>query len=155
METKSKHLSQVPVLTGLPRSISNPDKPELFMGKHEAQLGKSVGITQFGVNHVTLDPGSISSLRHWHEGEDEFVFVVSGELTLVDDNGEHTSAAGSFAGFPAGSPNAHHLVNRSTSPAAFIVVGTRKPGHETIHYPDSAVGPVKILRDSKGERLPS
>ena len=72
METKSKHLSQVPVLTGLPRSISNPVKPELFMGKHEAQLGKSVGITQFGVNHVTLEPGSISSLGHWHEGEDEF-----------------------------------------------------------------------------------
>jgi uncharacterized cupin superfamily protein len=155
METKSRHLSQVPVSTGLPRSISNPVKAELFIGKHEAQLGKSVGVTQFGVNHVTLDPGSISSLRHWHEGEDEFVYVLSGELTLVDNNGEHALLAGSFAGFPAGSPNAHHLVNRSTSPAAFIVVGTRKPGQETIHYPGADFGPVKILRDSKGERLPS
>ncbi|MCE9521919.1 MAG: cupin domain-containing protein [Alphaproteobacteria bacterium] len=151
-ETKLRHISQVPVQVGLPASISSPIKRDLFAGKHEAQLGKVAGIAQFGVNHVMLEPGSISSLRHWHEGEDEFVFVLSGELTLIDDNGEHTLTAGSFAGFRAGSANAHHLANKSQAPAVFIAIGTRKVGQETIHYPDDAIGCVTIHRDAGGER---
>ena len=106
-------------------------------------MARAVDITQFGVNHVTLEPGSISALRHWHEAEDEFVYVLSGTLTLIDDNGEHTMEQGSFAGFPAGCANAHHLVNRSNASAIFIVVGSRKPGEERMHYPDDAIGPIR------------
>src|SRR6185436_17928318 len=104
MKTLLCHLSEIIVQTGLPPS---PIKAELFAGRREAQLGKAVGITQFGVNQITLEPGSISSLRHWHEEEDEFVYVLSGQITLIDDNGEHLLDEGMFAGFPAGCPNAH------------------------------------------------
>jgi len=139
METKLRHVSQIPVRTGLPESWENPIKPELFAGKHEARLAKAVTLTRFGVNLVTLDPGSMSSLRHWHEVEDEFVYVLAGEVMLIDDNGEHAMSPGSFAGFPAGRANAHHLVNRSTLPAAILVVGSRGHGREATHYPDDAL----------------
>jgi uncharacterized cupin superfamily protein len=66
-----------------------------------------------------------------------------GTLTLIDDNGEHAMAQGAFAGFSAGCANAHHLVKRSNAVAIFIVVGSRKPGAETIHYPDDAIGPIR------------
>jgi uncharacterized cupin superfamily protein len=143
MESRIRKLSDVPVATGLPASWSDAVKAELFSGKHEARLGRAVDITQFGVNHVTLEPGSMSARRHWHEAEDEFVYVLSGTLTLIDENGEHTLEQGHFAGFPAGYANAHHLVNRSHADASFIVVGSRKPGEETIHYPDDAIGPIR------------
>jgi uncharacterized cupin superfamily protein len=143
MESRIRKLSDITVATGLPASSSDAVKAELFSGKHEARLASAVDITQFGVNHVTLEPGSISALRHWHEAEDEFVFVLSGTLTLIDDNGERTLEQGHFAGFPAGYGNAHHLVNRSNADASFIVVGSRKPGEETIHYPDDAIGPIR------------
>src|SRR5215208_4579327 len=122
MESRIRRLSDVPVTTGLPDSRSDRIKPELFAGKHEARLAHADDITQFGVKHVTLEPGSISALRHWHVAEDEFVYVLSGTLTLIDDNGEHTMEQGSFAGFSAGCANAHHLVNRSNALAIFIVV---------------------------------
>lgn len=140
-ETRAMHRSSVPVVTGLPAHWENPIKPELFSGKHEAQLGKSVGVTQFGVNHVTLEPGSISALRHWHESEDELVYILSGVLTLVDDNGEYPLHEGCVAGFPAGVPNAHHLINKSDRPATYLAVGSRRPGGDTILYPDDGIGP--------------
>ena len=143
METKLCHVSQVPILTGLPKSWVDPIKPALFAGKHEAQLAKAVGLTQFGVNLVTLEPGSASSLRHWHEAEDEFVYVLEGSVTLIDDNGEHVMSRASFAGFPASSANAHHFVNRTKEPATILVVGSRRPGQETIHYPDDDLGPIR------------
>jgi uncharacterized cupin superfamily protein len=141
--TKLVHESDLPVQTGLPSSWPDPIKGELFAGKHQVQLGKSLGITQFGVNAITLEPGSISALRHWHEVEDELVYVLSGELTLIDENGEHPLGAGAVAGFPAGAANGHHLVNRSASPAKFIVVGSRRTGEETVHYPDDDLGPIR------------
>ncbi len=153
METKVRHITQAPVQAGTPGSIANSIKPEQLAGKHEAQLSKLVGVTQFGVNHVKLEPGAISSLRHWHEGEDELVYVLSGELALIDNNGEHVLQEGSFVGFPAGYANAHHLVNKSTAPAVFLAIGTRKVGEEVIHYPDDAIGPVTVRRDAKGNRL--
>ena len=148
METRVGHLDVTPASPVLASM-----KPELFEGTREAALGKAVGLTQFGVNHVTLQPGSISALRHWHECEDEFVLVLSGELTLVDDNGDHMLGPGAFAGFPAGSVNAHHFVNRSTAPATFLAVGLRKVGREVVHYPDDAPDAVTILRDDRGDRL--
>ena len=153
MVTKLWHVSDVPVQTGLPASLSNPKKPERFVGKHEAQLGKAVGLTQFGVNHLTLEPGSMSSLRHWHEGEDEFVLVLSGELTLIDEYGEYVLSEGNFVGFSAGQPNGHHFVNRSRLAATLLVVGARKIGIETVHYPDDFLEPKTILRDTAGKRV--
>jgi uncharacterized cupin superfamily protein len=147
METKLLHVGSIAISSGLPKSLVDPIKPELFAGNHEGRLGKLVGMTQFGVNHVTLDPGAASSLRHWHEAEDEFVYVLAGKLTLIDENGEHELEAGSFVGFPAGEPNAHHLVNASDAPAVFLAVGSRRPGEETIHYPDDRpnmrTGPIR------------
>jgi uncharacterized cupin superfamily protein len=140
MDTKLGHISQTPVTTGVPAAWAGHQR---FVGKHEQRLGHPVGLTQFGVNLVTLEPGSHSALRHWHEAEDEFIYVLEGELMLVDDNGEHQLRSGSFVGFPASVANAHHLINKSAASAAFIVVGSRKPGAETIHYPDDELRLVK------------
>lgn len=150
MDTRIGRLSQTPVATGAPDWAI---KQELLAGRHEAQLGKRVGVSQFGVNHVILEPGAMSSLRHWHEGEDEFVFVLSGQLVLIDEAGEHPLAAGDYAGFPAGAANGHHLANRSHAPAAALVMGARLRGTETIHYPDDALGTVSVTRDGRGERV--
>lgn len=146
-------MSEVTPEVGVPAAIKSPIKPELFSGKSESQLAKLVGVTQFGVNQVTLQSGAMSSLRHWHEGEDEFVYVLRGELTLVDDNGEHRLREGTLVGFPAGVPNAHHILNRSDQPASFLAVGTRKVGREVIHYPDDAIGAVIVHRNGRGERV--
>ena len=143
MDTKLKHVSEVPATSGLPKTTYDAIKADRFAGKHEARLAKPFGLTQFGVNRVTLDPGTWSALRHWHEAEDEFVYVLSGNLTLIDNNGEHALKEGSFAAFPAGVANAHHLVNTSNEPATYLVVGSRKPGEETIHYPDDDFGPIR------------
>src|SRR6185312_16061314 len=145
MKTELSHVSEVPELRG---TIPGGLRAERFAGRGERQLGKRVGLTQFGVNQVTLDPGALSSLRHWHEREDEFVYVLAGELTLVDDTGPHTLTAGAFAGFPAGAANAHHLENRSNAPATFIAVGTRHVGVETLHYPDDPLGVARVERDA-------
>jgi uncharacterized cupin superfamily protein len=152
METRLGRLLDVVPQVGWP----TPIRAERFAGFRGLALGRPVGVNQFGVNHVTLAAGSYSALRHWHEGEDEFVYVISGEVTLIDENGEHVLTEGAFAGFPAGVPNAHHLANRSNSPATFIVVGTRKLGLETIHYPDDPeIGVGVVRRDSNGERVTS
>ena len=108
----------------------DPIRPQWFAGLQEHRLGRAVGVNQFGVNLITLEPGGYSALRHWHEGEDELVYVLFGELVLIDDNGEHALGPGDCVGFPAGEPNAHHLVNRSSAPARFLCVGARKRGED-------------------------
>ena len=99
-------------------------------------LGDALGLTQFGVNLVTVPPGCWSSQRHWHTHEDEFLYLLEGELVLVTDAGEQVLGPGVAAGFPAGSPDGHHLVNRSDRPASFLVVGTRATGTDETFYPD-------------------
>ncbi len=116
---------------------------ERFVGRQEARLARSVGLKQFGVNHVTLAPGAWSSLQHWHEQEDEFVFVLVGTLTLVDEAGVYELGPGQFAAFPAGEPNGHSIQNRSSEPGVFLVVGSRRAGEETIHYPGQDFSPVR------------
>jgi uncharacterized cupin superfamily protein len=143
METRISHLSDTPVETGIPSVVKDPIKPELFHRRHEARLSKSLGITQFGVNHVILEPGTYSALRHWHEGEDEFVYILSGKLVLIDENGEHELIEGSVAGFPANVPNAHHIANKSNQNASFLVIGSRMPGQDACHYPDDSLGRVQ------------
>ena len=81
------------------------------------RLGDEAGLTQFGVNLTMVTPGAFSSLRHWHENQDEFVFLIEGELTLIEDEGETVLRPGDAAGFKAGVANGHHLVNRSNSDA--------------------------------------
>lgn len=118
-------------------------KRELFSGRRKRKLGDAVGLHQFGVNHTVLEPRAYSALRHWHEGEDEFIFVLEGQLTLIDEHGEHVLEPGSVCGFPAGEANAHHLMNAGDSPAVFIEVGSRRPGQDKVHYPDDNFGPIE------------
>ncbi|HUS56176.1 MAG TPA: cupin domain-containing protein [Thermohalobaculum sp.] len=99
------------------------------------QLGNAAGLTQFGVNLSTLEPGCISSLRHWHEVEDEFVYMIAGEVILVEDDGEFVLRPGDAAGFKAGTANGHQLVNRSDEPATFMEIGSRF-ADEHAHYPE-------------------
>jgi uncharacterized cupin superfamily protein len=89
-------------------------------------LGDAAGLTQFGVNLLRLPPGCWSSQRHWHDNEDEMIFVVSGEVVLVTDAGEEILRAGDAAGFKAGEPNGHHLQNRTNADAAVLEIGTRQ-----------------------------
>lgn len=98
-------------------------------------LGDAFGLTRYGVNLVELSPGTWSSQRHWHTHEDEFIFVVSGKLTLITDAGEQTLMPGMVAGFPAGDSNGHHLINKSNEPATYLEIGDRNPDDE-VFYPD-------------------
>jgi uncharacterized cupin superfamily protein len=99
------------------------------------RLGDAAGLTQFGVNLLTLPPGAWSSQRHSHSLEDEFVYVLEGEVVLVTNEGEQTLRAGMCAGYPAGSKNGHHFVNRSAKPAKYLEMGTNVAG-DTAFYPD-------------------
>ncbi len=105
------------------------------MARSKRALGDALGLAAFGVNLVHLDPGAMSAQRHWHSREDEFVYVLDGELVLVSDRGEQTLGAGMVAGFPAGKDDGHHLVNRGTKTAIFLEVGNREAG-DICHYPD-------------------
>lgn len=116
-------------------------------GREKRVLGELAGLTQFGVNLTVLKPGAASALRHWHEHEDEFVFVVDGELTLIEDGGEVVLKAGECAGFKAGVPNGHHLVNKSNRDATYLEIGTRGP-HEVAHYPDDD---LHLVRTADGK----
>jgi uncharacterized cupin superfamily protein len=115
-------------------------------GRAYQHLGEAAGLTQFGVNLVTLQPGAVSSLRHWHSGEDEFIWIVSGELVLVQNGGETVLRAAEAAGFKAGDPDGHHLINRSGAIASFLVIGTRVE-LDTCSYPD-----VDLINHTEGER---
>jgi uncharacterized cupin superfamily protein len=99
------------------------------------KLGDAAGLTQFGVNLVTLPPGAWSSQRHWHTHEDEFVYVLEGEVVLVTDAGEEPLRAGECAGFKAGVRDGHHAQNRSGADALLLVVGARVEG-DGAEYPD-------------------
>ena len=125
-------LAKVPVKTG---SIYPAPHAATMAGRSSLRLGEAGGLTQFGVNLVTLDPGAMSSLRHWHEQEDEFVLVTEGECVLVEDGGEIVMRRGDCAAFPAGIANGHHILNRSGAVARFLVVGTKAP-REVAHYSD-------------------
>lgn len=99
-------------------------------------LGDAAGLTQFGVNLLCLPPGNWSSQRHWHSHEDEFVWIVSGEVVLVTDAGEEILRAGDCAGFKAGVADGHHLQNRSGADALILEVGSRRPDVDGADYPD-------------------
>jgi len=123
-------------------TIYPPPYAAALAGREKRVLGDAFGLSQFGVNLTTLKPGAWSSQRHWHEREDEFIYVVDGEIVLIDDSGEHRLTPGMCAGFKAGVPNGHHLVNKSSRPATYVEIGTRSP-EERSHYPEADMQAVK------------
>ena len=126
--------------------------PEPFrqavLGRSRKRLGNAVGLDQFGVNLTTLKPGASSALRHWHEKEDELVYILEGEVALIEDEGETVLKPGDAAGFKANTPNGHHLVNRTQRDAVYLEIGTRSK-HETASYPDVD---LVAVRDDAGMR---
>jgi uncharacterized cupin superfamily protein len=120
-----------------------------IVGREEYPLGDAVGLTQFGVNLTRLEPGAASSQRHWHENEDELIFVLEGEIVLIEDAGEIVLRPGDAAGFKAGVANGHQLVNKSAREALYLEIGTRAPT-ERSHYPDVDLAGEK---DERGFRF--
>jgi len=116
---------------GYPPPFDEPCKD-----RERVRLGKAAGLTQFGVNRLRLGPGQWSSQRHWHSHEDEFIYVLEGEVVLVTDDGEQRLVAGDCAGFPAGKPDGHHLQNLSSKDAIVLEVGTSNESIDITTYPD-------------------
>jgi len=128
-------INELPLVKGA-ESVGYPAPHDKGCDLYEAaSLGEAAGLTQFGVNIEKLLPGGMSSQRHWHENEDEFLYMLTGEVVLVEDDGEHVITEGMAVGWKAGDSNAHHLINRSTEPAFYLIIGTRADS-DTCHYPD-------------------
>ena len=126
--------------------------PEPFrqavLGRERKRLGNAVGLDQFGVNLSRLKPGAASSQRHWHQNEDELVYLLEGELVLVEDGGETMLRPGDAAGWKAGVRNGHCLINRTERDAVYIEIGSRA-AREVANYPDID---MRAERDDKGMR---
>jgi uncharacterized cupin superfamily protein len=103
--------------------------------RSKRRLGNALGLTHIGVNLVTLGPGGQSALRHWHTNEEEFVYMLEGEVVLITETGEQVLTAGMVAGYPAGKRDAHHFINRSQAPARYLEVGERNE-RDNAFYPD-------------------
>ncbi|NKB59228.1 MAG: cupin domain-containing protein [Alphaproteobacteria bacterium] len=113
-----------------------PDKFKALCAEREKRiLGDPLGLTNFGVNLVTLKPGSGSAERHWHSCQDELIYVLEGEITLITNAGEQTLRPGMVAGFPAGVADGHNLINRGATDARYLEIGDRTTGDE-VAYPD-------------------
>jgi uncharacterized cupin superfamily protein len=115
---------------------------KVTIGRERKRLGNVVGLDQFGVNLSRLKPGAQSSQRHWHDNEDEFVYILEGEVVLHEDDGETILRPGDAAGWKAGVPNGHCLINRSDRDAVFLEIGTRAKA-ERAQYPDIDLLAVK------------
>jgi uncharacterized cupin superfamily protein len=118
------NIASVPVRTG---SGYPPPFDAPCATRTRRRLGDAGGLSDFGVNLMSLPPGGWSSQRHWHSHEDEFVFVLEGELILVEDDSETVLRAGDCAAFAKGTGNGHHMINRSATTASYLEVGSRQP----------------------------
>jgi uncharacterized cupin superfamily protein len=125
-----------------------PPFDEPCRARARTRLGDPAGLTQFGVNLLHLPPGAWSSQRHWHTSSDEFVYVLSGEVTLVTNSGEEILRAGDAAGFSADDSDGHCLQNRSGTDATVLEIGTRVPG-DTAHYSD-----IDMIAPAGGQPAP-
>jgi uncharacterized cupin superfamily protein len=125
----------VPIVTG--SGYPEPFKSRVA-ARRKRRLGDALGLKHFGVNLTTIPPGAASALRHWHSHEDEFIYIVSGELVLVTNDGEQPLTPGMCAGFPAGTPDGHCLVNRTGKDAVYLEVGDRRP-EDAVTYPDDDI----------------
>jgi uncharacterized cupin superfamily protein len=121
-------ITTVPMLkgSGYPSPFDAP-----CAARTRRRLGDAGGLRDFGVNLMTLPPGGWSSQRHWHSDEDEFVYVLEGELKLFENDGQTVLRAGECAAFPKGSGNGHHLINESSAMAVYIEIGSRNPNDLT------------------------
>ena len=139
--------------TNYPASLAEP-----CAARRKRALGDALGLSHFGVNIVELPPETMSSLRHWHENEDEFIYVLEGEIALVTDAGEQKLGPGMAAGFPAGKADGHHLINRGERTAAYLEVGGRAE-NEKVEYSDVDLrlqrrGGERLLTKRNGEPYP-
>lgn len=122
---------------------------EACAAREKRELGDCFGIEDFGVNLVTLPPGAWSAQRHWHTHEDEFVYILSGEPTLVTDEGETKLGPGMCAGFAAGRANGHALINKTATPVTYLEVGSRH-AEDDAYYSDID---MQLLKRAKGGRF--
>src|ERR1041385_1073553 len=140
-------------ISKLETRIGSPNYPPAFKparaGRHKTALRNAVGVSQVGVHLTRLEPGAASSILHWHENEDEFVYVLQGECVLVEEAGEVPLRAGDCAGWKANTPTGHCIVNRSKSDVLLLEVGTRAPS-ERAHSPGSD---LKFEREGKTVRV--
>jgi len=139
-------IANVPVdtRTGYPQPLDR-----VVAGRQRKRLGNAAGLDQFGVNLTKLKPGAATALRHWHEKEDELVYILAGELALIEDGGETILKAGDAAGFKANVPNGHHLVNKTDRDAVLLEIGARAK-HERAEYPDVD---LRVIRDDSGTQV--
>ena len=130
-------MPKIDVFAALERKSTGYPEPfrQRCKNRLKRRVGDAAGLTDFGVNLVRLPPGEWSSQRHWHSHEDEFIYVIEGELTLITDAGEQLLRPGDCAGFPKAQPDGHHLINRSPDWAIYLEVGSRR-GEDEVTYPD-------------------
>jgi len=135
-----------------PFRVPHSTYPEPFYsqmtGRDKHVLGDLFGLTNFGVNITRIRPGGVSALRHHHDLQDEFIYVVSGTAILVNDQGEHTLSPGMCAGFKAGSGDGHQLINRSSAEVIYLEIGDRTAG-DVAEYPDDDIRAI----DQDGHRV--
>jgi uncharacterized cupin superfamily protein len=134
--------------SGYPESLR-----ERVLPREKRALGQALGLKKLGINRTTLLPGKESSVRHFHTHEDEFVFVLEGELVLRTDQGEQRLLAGMCAGFPAGSGDAHQLINRSDRPARYLEIGSDHPDDLPV-YPDDDLAAARCRSRTTSSRRP-
>jgi len=127
------NLEDVPEISGTtyPAPYDTP-----CIARRKKAIGDVGGLTQCGAHIITLPPGSWSSQRHWHSTEDEFIMVLEGCPTFIDDNGETELVPGNITTHPAGDGNGHHMQNRTEKDVKFLIIGTRNPEADSGHYPD-------------------
>lgn len=143
----AKSLSDIPTLVGAGHPVPAAER---CRDRRKQRLGDAVGLDQFGVNRVELDPGVWSTVRHWHSHEDEFVYVLEGELTLVTDGEAQVQRAGDCAGFKAGVPDGHRLENRTGALAVYLEVGSRRPEVDETTYSDDD---LLVRHDETGRQV--
>lgn len=141
--SKKLDLSTIPrrIGSGYPKPFGEP-----CQRRERKALGDAAGLTQFGINLLRLPPGAWSSQRHWHTSEDEFVYVISGEVVLISDDGEEILRQGDCAGFKAGEANGHHIQNRSEEDAVILELGGRD-ANDAVTYPD-----IDLLWSAQADR---
>lgn len=130
----SKKIDQA-ALTAAIGTLYPPPFDEPCLSRERKRLGDAAGLSQFGVNLLRLPAGAWSAQRHWHTSEDEFIYVLSGEVTLVTDDGPEILRAGDAAGFKAGDQNGHCLQNHTEADATVLEIGSRR-NDDAAYYPD-------------------
>lgn len=109
---------------------------EPCLNRKHISPGDAGGLTQFGAHIMTLEPGAWSSQRHWHSAEDEFVYIINGHPTFIDDAGRQLLSPGDVTTHKAGESNGHHMINETQSVVRYLIIGVRKPEIDNCYYPD-------------------